>query len=188
MLLWFRNLVVVPAALLVVVACGSSSLANSSNSPSPSSSHSVSHIASVDPCSLVTQSEASAVVGKNVQNLVSLGGPSIPGACFYGAQHSSVGVFVYAQVYPDTSTADAVTAEQFQTVLAAQLGKDSTSAEEVSGIGDKAFEFGATGNAGKGIAIIVFKANVVFIIAVDPTNSPGAVEGLAKNAVNRLQG
>src|SRR5579885_3323903 len=137
-------------AIFVLCACGSSSAANSNggSSPSPGASPSELHIASVDACKLVT--------------LQTVGMPVIPGACFYGAQNSSTGVFVYAQVYPDTQTADAVTADQFQAAPAAQLGTGATSGKAVDGIGDKAFEFTGEGNAGNGVAIIVFKANVVF--------------------------
>jgi len=177
----------VATAMLMLSACGSSSAANGNgaSSPSPSASPSEQHIASVDACKLVTQAEASAATGKTLVNLQTMGMPVIPGACFYGAQNSSTGVFVYAQVYPDMQTADAVTAEQFQVALAAQLGKGATSGKAVDGIGDKAFEFTGEGNAGDGVAIIVFKANVVFIIAVDPGTATPA-ENLARAAVGRL--
>jgi hypothetical protein len=56
----------------------------------------------------------------------------------------------------------------------------------VSGIGDKAFEYTASGSAGGGIAIFVFKSNVVMLIAVDPTSTPSAIEQLARTAVGRL--
>ena len=172
-------------ATLVLCACGSSSSSSTTGSASPSPSPSETHIASVDACKLVTQSEASAAAGAALVNLATMGAPIIPGACFYGAQNSSTGVFIYAQVYPDTQTADAVTAEQFQVALAAQLGKGATSGKAVDGIGDKAFEFTGEGNAGNGVAIIVFKANVVFIIAVDPGGAT-ATENLARTAVGRL--
>ena len=179
-----RNLFLACAAV-ALCACGSSSSAATSSSPSPSPSASEANIASVNACALVTQSEASSAAGKQLVNMTTLGAPTIPGACFYGAQGSSAGVFVYAQVYPDSATAHAVTAQEFQTALAAQLGKGATSGKEISGIGDKAFEFTGEGNAGNGVAIIVFKANVVFIIAVDPGGTT-AVEKLATNAVGRL--
>ncbi len=174
-------------ATLALMACGSSSTANGTNgsSPSPTAKPSETHIASVDACKLVTQSEASAAAGKTLVNLQTIGGPAIPGACFYGAQNSSTGVFIYAQVYPDSATADAVTAQEFQTALAAQLGKGATSGKEVGGIGDKAFEFTGEGNGGNGVAIIVFKANVVFIVALDPGGAT-ATENLAKTAAGRL--
>jgi hypothetical protein len=173
-------------ATLALVACGSSSTANGSGGSSPSpSARSETHIASVDACKLVTQSEASAAAGKQLVNLTTIGGPSIPGACFYGAQASSTGVFVYVQVYSDRATADAVTAQEFQTALAAQLGKGTTSGKELKGVGDRAFEFTGEGNAGNGVAIIVFKANVVFIVAVNPGGAT-ATENLAKTAAGRL--
>ena len=114
-----------------------------------------------------------------------MAGVSIPGTCFYGEQGGSAGVFVYAQAYPDSTTANAVTAQQMSAALGMQVGAGATSGKQVTGIGDKAFEFTATGNAGAGSAIIVFKANVVMMILVDPANT-SAVEQLARTAVGRL--
>lgn len=181
-----RNLSVVCAAL-ALAACGSSSTAGSISSPSPSPSQA--HIASVDACSLVTLSEASAAAGAQLTNLTAAAPQQIPGFCYYGEQASSgsAGVFVYAQVYPDSATADQINAAEFSAALQAQIGNGATGAKEVIGIGDKAYEFTANGNAGAGIAIIVIKANVIFMIAVDPTSSPETVEGLAKTAVGRLK-
>jgi len=164
-------------AICAISACGGSSSSSSSSSPSPSL------IASVDACSLVTAAEASAAAGATLTNIA---GVSTPGTCFYGEQGGSAGVFVYAQVYRDAATANAVTAQQISAALGAQVGNGATSGKEVSGIGDKAFEFTAAGNAGNGMAIIVFKANVVMMILVDPSTSPGTIEKLAKTAVSRL--
>jgi hypothetical protein len=135
----------------------------------------------------VTISEASTAAGAALTNLTANLPQAIPGFCFYGQQNGSAGVIVYAQVYPDSATANQVTAAQFSAALQAQIGTGATSAKEVSGIGDKAYEFTSNGNAGAGIAIIVIKSNVIFMIAVDPTSSPGTVEGLAKTAVSRLK-
>ncbi len=156
------------AALLAAACGGPSNTASSSPSPTTSSQH----IASVDACTLVTAAEASA-------------GVQIPGACIYGSSESSAGVFVYAQVYPDTTTADAVQPDQIATILAGQLGV--ANAHSVSGIGDKAFEYTATGSGENGIAIFVFKANVVMMIVVNPTTNSASVEQLARTAVSRLK-
>jgi hypothetical protein len=164
-------------AILALSACGSSSTSTSGASPSPSL------IASVDACSLVTASEASSAAGATLTSMV---GVTVPGACFYGEQGGSAGVFVYAQAYPDSAAANAVTAQQMSAALGMQVGAGATSGKQVSGIGDKAYEFTATGNAGAGSAIIVFKANVVIMILVDPSASASAIEQLAKTAVGRL--
>lgn len=142
-------------------------------------------IASVDACSLVSASEASAAAGTTLTNMAG-SGVTVPGACFYGAQGSSSGVYIFAQVYPDAQTADAVTAQQLSASLGAQIGLGATGGKQVSGIGDRAYEFTATGNAGSGIAIIAFKANVVLMILVDPSTNTGTVEELAKTAIGRL--
>jgi hypothetical protein len=143
------------------------------------------HVASVDACKLVTAEEASAAVGTPVTNLGASGaGAQVPGACFYGASGSSSVVFVYAQVYPDATAAQAVQPDQIAAALAGQLGVSN--AHSVSGIGDKAFEYTASGSAGGGIAIFVFRYNVVMMIAVDPTSTPSTIEQLARTAVDRL--
>lgn len=177
---------VLAIATLTLCACGSSSTGSSSGSPSPSPSPSEQHIASVDACSLVTTGEASAVAGAQLTNLTASLPQAIPGFCFYGEQNGSSGVIVYAQVYADSATADNVNAAEFSAALQAQIGSGATSAKQVDGIGDKAYEFTANGQAGAGIAIIVVKANVIFMIVVDPSTNPGAVEGLARTAAGRV--
>lgn len=61
-----------------------------------------------------------------------------------------------------------------------------TNAHSVNGIGDRAFEYSASGTAGGGIAIFVYRYNVVMMIAVDPTSDSSTVEQLARTAVSRL--
>lgn len=175
------RLTTVLATFLLLAACGSSSTASTSNNSNDT------HITSVSACGLVTAAEASSVAGSTLTDLTASMPQQIPGFCFYGAQDSSSGVVVYAQVYADRATADQVTAAQFSAALQAQLGSGATAAKEVKGIGDRAYEFNASGNAGEGIAIIVFKYNVIFMIAVDPSSSPGAIESLAKTAVSRIK-
>jgi hypothetical protein len=170
-------------------ACGSSAVASStpaSPSPSPSAVASHSKLQAVDPCTLVTAQDASSAAGRTLINDVALGAAKITGGCFYGARGSSTGVYIYMQLYPDAATADAVTVEQFQSVMAGELGSPANTWQDVSGIGDRAYEFTAKGNAGSGIAILVYKGNVVFLVAMEPTTNEGAVEGLAKTAAGRL--
>ncbi len=183
------RLLTLVATVLLVMACGGSSDTSSSSSSSPNGGRPTlpsleKNVASVDACTLVTQDEASAAVGAPMINLGTTGGVQIPGACIYGASGSSNAVFVFAQVYPDATTADAVQPDTVAAALAGRLGV--TNAHTVNGIGDKAFEYGATGTAGGGIAIFVFRYNVVMMIAVDPTSDSGKVEQLARNAVSRL--
>jgi hypothetical protein len=180
---WTRTPILL-AAILLAAACGSSSATSSGSTPTPAVSRAP-HVASVDACKLVTADEASAAVGSPLTNLAATGGGvQIPGACIYGASGSSSAVFVYAQVYPDATAADAVQPDQVAAILAGQLGV--TNAHSVSGIGDKAFEYSAAGSAGGGMAIFVFRYNVVMMIAVDPTSSSSTIEQLARTAVGRL--
>lgn len=177
---------VVLAAILLAAACGSGSpsATSSESTPTPTVSK-AQHVASVDACKLVTAEEASAAVGTPVANLGASGaGAQVPGACFYGASGSSSVVFIYAQVHPDATAAQAVQPDQIAAALAGQLGVSN--AHSVSGIGDKAFEYTASGSAGGGIAIFVFRYNVVMMIAVDPTSTPSTIEQLARTAVGRL--
>jgi hypothetical protein len=142
------------------------------------------HVASADACTLVTADDASAAVGSPLTNLAAAGGVNIPGACIYGASGSSTAVFVFAQVYPDASTANAVEPDKMAAAFGAQFGVSN--AKAVNGIGDKAFEYTATGSAGGGIAIFVFKYNVIMWIIVDPASDPAVIERLARTAVGRL--
>ena len=175
------RLITLLAVSMLMVACGSSSAASTTSNSSEDK-----HITSVSACSLVTAAEASSVAGSTLTDLTSSLPQQVPGFCFYGAQDSSGGVVVYAQIYSDRATADQITAAQFSAALQAQLGNGATNAKEVSGIGDRAFEFNSTGSAGDGIAIIVFKYNVIFMIVVDPNSNPGAIESLARTAVGRI--
>ena len=183
--LWIGSATLV-IACLVAAACGgsSSSTAGSSSEKASPTPTKATQVSSVDACSLVTASEASAATGATLTNLSSSGGAQIPGACFYGSSGSQSAVIVFAQVYPDSSTADAVAPDQIAAALSGQYGVSN--AKAVQGIGDKAFEYTASSSAGGGIAIFVFKANVVLMIIVSPSTDSTKVEGLARTAVGRF--
>ena len=169
---------------LLVAACGGSAGSTSNSStvtPSPTKG---AHVNSVDACSLVTAAEASAAAGSTVTNLSAGAGTQTPGICVYGSSDGASSVFVLAQVYPDTTTADSISPEQMAAVMNGQMGV--TNAKAVQGIGDKAFEYTATSSSGGGIAIFVFKANVVLMIALSPTTDSAKVEALARAAVGRF--
>jgi hypothetical protein len=94
-------------------------------------------------------------------------------------------VVIFAQVYPDSTTAASVSPEQIAAALNGAYGV--ANAKPVSGIGDKAIEYTLTG-AQNGTVIFVFKSNVVLMIVVTPTPSNStAVEGLARTAAGRLK-
>ncbi|HEX2681811.1 MAG TPA: hypothetical protein VHQ03_11020, partial [Candidatus Dormibacteraeota bacterium] len=180
-----RVLAFVTVAMLAV-ACGSSSSSTASNSPKASPTPSptkAQQIASVDACSLVSASEASTAIGTTVQGF---GGVVIPGACVYVSQDGKSAVFIYAQVYSDTTSADAITPDQLAAIMQGQYG--ISQAKVVEGIGDKAVEYTTTAasSGSSGIAIFVFKANVVLFIILSPSTNSAAVEALAKTAVGRL--
>lgn len=172
------------AGLLVLCACGGSS-PSASNSPAASPSPSKEAlITSVDACQLVTAGDASTAVGTTVVNASASSGISIPGSCIYASSDGASTVFVYAQTYPDTSTADAVSADQVAAVLSGQYG--ISNAKSVTGIGDKAFEYTATSSGSTGVAIFVFKANVVLMILMSPSTDATKLEAMARTAVSRL--
>ncbi len=178
-----RALAGLAVATALTVACGSgTSNSSSKSSPTPGKA---AEITSVDACSLVTASEASAAAGATLTNLGAGTGASVPGMCIYGSQDSQASVLVYAQAYPDATTANSISPDQLAAVLNGQYG--IANAKAVTGIGDKAFEYTATGAGGGGIVIFVFKSNVVLLIAVSPTTSSTAVEQLARTAVGRLK-
>jgi hypothetical protein len=180
-------LAAVVLAGLLVGACGSSSSSTSSEkSPTPSPSKAAT-IASVDACKLVTETDASAIVGGTaVTNLGTSGGAAIPGACVYGSSDSNkpATVFVFGQAFADATAAGSSSPEQIAAAMNA--GLSVSNAKPVSGIGDKAIEYTAAGGQGNGLVIVVFKANVVFIIYVMPSPDPKALETLAATATTRL--
>ncbi len=83
----------------------------------------------------------------------------------------------------DTSTADAVSADQVAAALSGQYG--ISNAKSIAGIGDKAFEYTATSSGSTHVAIF-FKANVVLMILMSPSTDASTVEALARAAVSRL--
>jgi len=170
-----------------MTACASSAAASNirtASSPSPGGGQA--RIARVDPCTLVAAAEASKAAGRTLVNNVSLGAAPVAGGCFYSAKGTSAGVYVYTQVYPDSATAHAVTVDQLESVMSGRLGSSTGEAVQIAGIGDRAFEFTAKGGAGTGMAIVVYRSNVVFIVAVAPTTDESTVQGLARTAVSRL--
>ena len=174
----------VAAAGLLIGACGSSnSPSGSSSSPTPSPTPTAALISKVDACALVTASEASSAAGATV---VSFGGTGATptGACIYASSDGTASVIVFAQAYPDTTTAQAVSPEQIAAAI--NNGAGVTNAKAVSGIGDKAVEYSTTAAGGNGSVIFVFKSNVVLMIAVTPAPSSTALEQLARNAVGKL--
>jgi hypothetical protein len=174
----------VVAAAFLAAGCGSSSPSTSSKaSPTPTKA---AQITNIDACKLVTAAEASAAVNTTVTNLAAASGASIPGACIYGSQDSQASVFVFAQAYPDTTTADNISPDQMAAILNGQYGVSN--ARAVNGIGDKAFEYTATSASasGSGIAIFVFKANAVIMIVMSPATDSRALEVMARTAVSRL--
>ena len=61
-----------------------------------------------------------------------------------------------------------------------------TNAKSVAGIGDKAVEYTATGSGSTGVAIFVFKSNVVLMIILSPSTDGSKVEQLARTALGNL--
>jgi hypothetical protein len=176
-----RNLVaMVASAGLLVSGCGSSNqTAKESPSPTPTKQQAITK--APDPCTLVTAADAGTATGKTMTS--ASGTTQIPGACFYTSSDGAI-VYVLAQAYSDASTASSVSPEQ---MAAAMSGYGIANAKVVTGIGDKAVEYNATAQSGgSGIAIFVFKANVVLVIVMSPSNSSTAIETMARTAVGRL--
>jgi hypothetical protein len=170
---------------LLVSGCGSSSSSTTSSvSHSPTPSPTASLISKVDACTLVTAAEASIATATAVSNLAAGSGVQVPGACYYASSDGAASVLVFAQVYPDASSAGAVSPEQLAAAMNAGYGVSN--AKAVSGIGDKAVEYSTTGAAGNGTIIFVFKSNIVVMIVLTPATSSSAIEQLAKTAVSRL--
>jgi hypothetical protein len=174
----------VAAVGLLIGACGSS---NSPSASSSSASHSPSPsplklISNVDACKLVTTADASTATGTTVASLSS--GAQIPGVCLYGTSDGTTSVIVFAQAYPDSATANAISPEQIAAAINGGVGV--TNAKAVSGIGDKAVEYSTTTPGANGIVIFAFKSNVVVVIMVTPAVDPTKIEQLARTAVGKL--
>jgi hypothetical protein len=140
-------------------------------------------IGSVQACSLVTATDASNVTGKTLTN-PSTGVAAVPGACFYSSADGKTSVVVFAQVYADSTAAQSVSADQIAAALTG-AGAGLSDAKVVTGIGDKAIEYSFTASS-KGIAIFVFKSNVLMVIAITPSPGSTVIEQLATTAVGRL--
>jgi len=173
------------SAAIVLSACGAPGSSSSATSPSPSPSP-VHYAAITDACTLVTNDEANAAVGSNLMNLTAQAGVAIPGICFYGnTTGQNIGVYIYAQTYPDATTADQVNPNQLAAAFGGQMGVNG-SAKVVNGIGDKAVEYTATQAQGSGVALFVFKGNAVIMIIVVPSTDGSKAEHLATLAIGRL--
>ena len=168
------------------MACGGSSGSTSNASPKASPTPTkAKQITAVDACTLVSASDASAAVGTTLTALPTGAGAAAQSICIYSSQSGSqAGVFVFAEVYSDTSAADQVQPDQIAAALNGQFGV--TNSKAVTGIGDKAFEYTATSAEGSGIAIFVFKGNVVLMIVVSPATNASKVEAIARTAVGNL--
>jgi Protein of unknown function (DUF3558) len=176
----------VAVAGLLLAACGSSnSPSSSSSSPTPTPSPSPKLVTSVDACTLVTTTDASTAAGTAVTNLGAASGAQVSGACLYGSSDGKTSVVVFAQTYPDATTAQAVSPEQIAAAINVG-GAGAASAKPVSGIGDKAVEYSSTTAGSNGTVIFVFKANVVMMIAITPAPSSNAIEQLARTAAGRI--
>jgi hypothetical protein len=184
---------VVLAGLMVGACGGSSSSPSQAVKASPSPSPSPIKYSSADACTLVSLTDAIAVTGNPA--VANQAGAQVPGLCVYAASDGSgTSVIVFAQLYPDATSANAISADQ----IAASINSSSTglaNAKAVNGIGDTAFEYNFTASgSGTGLMIFVKKANVVFLIALAPVPTDATqlaavqkkLEDLATKAANSL--
>jgi len=178
-----RALTALAVAAALTVACGGATNSSSSATPSPSPSKTTLITGTIDACTLVSASDASTATAIT---MTSLGAGSASGVCIYSGQtdSTSASVFVYAQAYPDATTADSVSPNQMAAAFQGQFG--ITNAKAVTGIGDKAFEYTSTSSGQSGVVIFVFKSNVVMFIVLSPTTDSTKVEALARVAVGNL--
>jgi hypothetical protein len=167
----------------LLVACGSSS-SSSKAAVTPSPSPKAKVYTNVDACALVTAADVSTATGVTVTDVGASSGTQTPGSCLYGSADFTTSVIVVAQVYPDASTAAAISPEK---LAAALKGTNATgTAKVVTGIGDKAVEYTFTTSGSGGTMIFAFKSNVIIMIVLTPSTDPTTVENLARTAVGRL--
>ena len=184
-----RNRVQLTAALVAAAfaaaGCGSSSNSASSSSKSSPTPTQAARISTVDACKLVTADEASAAVGTTVQNMAGAGGAQIGGLCIYGSADGQASVFVFGEVFADSTTAQSTSPDQIVAAMNSAYGV--ANAKVVNGIGDKAIEYTTTGmGSNSGMAIFVFKSNVLLMIAMAPSTDSAKIETMARAAVGRL--
>lgn len=174
------------AAVTVLAGCGGSSTSSNSSSsatptptPSPAQSSASVSPTPVDACSIVMASDVAASLGAGFTST----GAAIPGTCFYTSADGTVRVIVYAQVYANAASANAVSAQQ----LAASLNLSGLgSAKALTGIGANAVEYSGGSASGNSIVIFLIKNNVTLLIDVMPASSASAVEQLATAAAGHL--
>lgn len=168
------------AAGLLITACGSTSTSSTSSpSPTPTPTPKANLITSVDACTLVAATDAGSVLGGTFMSAT-----SVPGACFYSSTDGKTTVLVFAQVYPDSTTADAVKPDQIAAAINSGYGVTNATAVTVNGA--KAVEYTLTG-AATGYVIFVFKSNVIIMIAVTPSATDSPARQLATIAVGNLK-
>lgn len=198
--------VFVAAAGLLMVACGGSPSASSSPTPTtPATASAPQQSASpvaLDPCQLVTSSEASALAGASFaagkEGTTSDGGGK---TCAYGAQTANVFMVLVTQA-PDAATAQADWAqEQARAQEALQQGVPaglnvSLNVSDISGVAgaDRAaiasFNTTISGQAVGVIAIYVLKGRIFFtfsdLVVGHATPTASAMEAQAHTVLGRL--
>lgn len=184
------------AAAFAAAGCGgSNNSANSSTQPSPTPTPTKeAKFSDVKACDLVTSDDAAAAVGGKVQNVSGSGGVAGASVCIYAGTDSPSSVFVLGEAFPDSSAAQSTSPDQIAAAMGGAFGLSN--AKVVTDIGDKAIEYNYTANTSStstptptnsGIAILVVKSNVVFLIAMSPSTDSGKIESLARMAVSRLK-
>jgi hypothetical protein len=183
------------AAILLTVACGGTcggtgsnptTAANKSTSTPSETSHGANLTLPADLCTVVTVDAAAKALNVSATDLQSAG-QQIPGACVYASKtDSKTGLFMFAQAYPDASSANAIQPDQIAAAYKSIYG--ISNAKVVTGVGDKAVEYTVSdsANGSTGIALFVFKANVVMFIVMTPSTDENAIQTLAKTALSQL--
>jgi hypothetical protein len=176
---------VVLAGLMVGACGGSTSSPAAATKASPSPSPSPTKIAAVDSCTLVSVDDAKSLTGN--QTVANMSSAQVPGMCVYVSSDQATSVLIFSQLFPDSTSAQAVSADQIAASVNSS-GGGVANAKVVNGIGDKAVEYTFNaGSQGNGVMIFVFKANVVFLIAVAPAPTDmGKLETLAKKVADGL--
>lgn len=191
----FPRVLTLTMALVIAPSCNS-------GGPSASSPTKAGQFRTVAACTLASETDATTAVGTPMAGGIYTwdGARFVPGApsgasdaaepslCYYVTKETSgisqKFVFVLAAVYPDQTTAGAVNPDRFTAVYRSRMSVSNSRA--VNGIGDRAVEYTAATSLGNGIAIFVFRANVVLMIAAAPTDDSAKLEALAREAVTNL--
>ncbi len=172
------------SVLLFVAGCGSSGKIGASQGDTGGAQETGAAKGLIDPCTLLTKSEAEAALGETVKEpeLKDTKNPLGQKICFYAPVSDKSDRFIQLSVVQNEGMTKNLRDSGYNVKqLYEETKKNLTDAKPVTGIGDDAF-WGTNG-------LHILKGNEYLNISVGNTSKPGNLElakGLAEKVVGRL--